>query len=63
MLGDSKPLHLIRATAYGQRHVLAKAAAEWRAALKFTPDDPALALRAGRNACIRSASTTMRWMN
>jgi tetratricopeptide (TPR) repeat protein len=38
-MGDSQAIHLIRATAYGQEGVLTKSAAEYRIALKFTPDD------------------------
>ena len=30
-MGDSEPIHLIRATAYGQEGALAKEAAEYRA--------------------------------
>jgi tetratricopeptide (TPR) repeat protein len=41
-LGDSKEIHVIRATAYGRQDMLIKAAGEYRAALKFTPDDGAL---------------------
>ncbi len=44
MMGDSKNVHVIRATAYGREDMLAKAADEYKAALKFTPDDPALHL-------------------
>ena len=43
-MGDSKNVHVIRATAYGRQDMLAKAAVEYKAALKFTPDDPALHL-------------------
>ncbi len=43
-LGDSQPIHLIRATAYGQQGSLAKAVGEYRAALKFTPNDGSLHL-------------------
>jgi tetratricopeptide (TPR) repeat protein len=43
-MGDSKNIHVIRATAYGRQDMLAKAAAEYRAALKFSPNDPALHL-------------------
>lgn len=43
-LGDSQPIHLIRATAYGQAGSLGKAAREYRAALKFTPNDGSLHL-------------------
>src|SRR5581483_10904162 len=44
ILGDSEAIHLIRGTAYGQRHQLPKAAEEYRLALKFNPDDPAIHL-------------------
>ena len=44
IMGDSQPLHLIRATAYGQRGQLTKAANEYRAALKFIPNDGSLHL-------------------
>jgi predicted Zn-dependent protease len=43
-LGDSRNVHVIRATAFGRQDMLAKAAEEYKAALKFTPDDPALHL-------------------
>lgn len=46
-LGDSRDVHVIRATAYGRENLLAKAAVEYRAALKFTPDDPALHMGLG----------------
>jgi predicted Zn-dependent protease len=46
-LGDSRDIHVIRATAYGQEDLLAKAATEYRTALKFTPDDGALHLGLG----------------
>lgn len=46
-LGDSRDIHLIRATAYGREDMLTKAANEYRAALKFTPDDGALHLGLG----------------
>ena len=46
-LGDSRDIHLIRATAYGRQNMLIKAASEYRAALKFTPDDGALNLGLG----------------
>jgi tetratricopeptide (TPR) repeat protein len=41
-MGDSRHVHLIRATAYGREGMLTKAANEYRAALKFTPNDGAL---------------------
>lgn len=44
MMGDSKNVHVIRATAYSREDMLAKAAVEYEAALKFAPDDPALHL-------------------
>jgi len=43
-LGDSELLHLIRATAYGRQGLSAKAAEEYRAALKFDPKDGSLYL-------------------
>jgi len=46
-LGDSRDIHLIRATAYGRQSMLTEAANEYRAALKFTPDDGALHLGLG----------------
>ena len=46
-LGDSRDIHVIRATAYGRQDMLLKAAIEYRAALKFTPDDGALHLGLG----------------
>jgi tetratricopeptide (TPR) repeat protein len=42
--GDSELVHTIRATAYGQEGLLIKAAAEYRAALKFDPRDGSLYL-------------------
>ncbi|MGA9464460.1 MAG: tetratricopeptide repeat protein [Terracidiphilus sp.] len=41
-LGDSRDIHVIRATAYGREDLLAKSSAEYRTALKFTPNDSAL---------------------
>jgi predicted Zn-dependent protease len=46
-LGDSRDIHVIRATVYGRQDALVKAAIEYRAALKFTPDDGALHLGMG----------------
>lgn len=43
-LGDSMPVHLIRATAYGEQGLLSHAATEYRAALKFSPNDTGLHL-------------------
>lgn len=43
-MGDSMPIHLIRATAYGQDGMLTKSAAEYGAALKYSPNDEALHL-------------------
>ena len=43
-MGDGQPIHLIRATAYGQQGALAKAVTEYRAAIKFTPNDASLHL-------------------
>ncbi len=42
LMGDSKDVHVICATAYGREDMLAKAAQEYKAALVFAPDDPAL---------------------
>jgi len=41
-LGDSLAIHIIRATAYGDQGQLAKAANEYREALKLSPDDSGL---------------------
>ena len=46
-LGDSRDIHVIRATAFGRQDMLTKAADEYRAALKFTPDDGSLHLGLG----------------
>jgi tetratricopeptide (TPR) repeat protein len=46
-LGDSREVHVIRATAYGRQDMLIKAGGEYRAALRFTPDDGALHLGLG----------------
>jgi Tfp pilus assembly protein PilF len=46
-MGDIREVHVIRATAYGRQEMLGKAIAEYRAALKFTPDDPALHMGLG----------------
>jgi tetratricopeptide (TPR) repeat protein len=46
-LSDSKQIHVIRATAFGRQDMLIKAAGEYRAALRFTPDDGALHLGLG----------------
>jgi tetratricopeptide (TPR) repeat protein len=43
-MGDSMPIHLIRATAYGQNGMLMKSAAEYRTALKYSPNDEGLHL-------------------
>jgi tetratricopeptide (TPR) repeat protein len=40
--GDSLSLHVIRATAYGSDGMLTRAAIEYRAALKFSPNDSSL---------------------
>ncbi|MGA8089436.1 MAG: tetratricopeptide repeat protein [Terracidiphilus sp.] len=42
LMGDSKDVHVICATAYGREDMLAKAAQEYKAALAFSPDDPTL---------------------
>ena len=41
-LGDSMDIHVIRATAYGREDMLARAAVEYKAALKFDPNRGAL---------------------
>lgn len=46
-LGDSRDIHVIRATAYGRQDLLVEAASEYKAALKFTPNDGALHLGLG----------------
>ena len=46
-MGDHKDLHVIRATAYGRQDMLNKAIEEYRAALKFDPNDGALYLGLG----------------
>jgi tetratricopeptide (TPR) repeat protein len=43
-MGDAMPMHLIRATAYGQNGMLTKSAAEYRIALKYSPNDGGLHL-------------------
>ena len=45
--GDSKQLHIIRASAYGNQGLLTKSAGEFRAALKFDPNDGSLYLGLG----------------
>jgi tetratricopeptide (TPR) repeat protein len=46
-MGDSEPIHLIRATAYGEEGALAKEAAEYRIALESSPNDGGLHLALG----------------
>ena len=46
-MGDLREVHVIRATAFGRQNMLGKAVSEYRAALKFTPDDPALHMGLG----------------
>jgi tetratricopeptide (TPR) repeat protein len=43
-MGDSLPIHLVRATAYGQNGMLMRSAAEYRIAIKMSPNDGALHL-------------------
>jgi tetratricopeptide (TPR) repeat protein len=43
-MGDSLPIHLVRATAYGQNGMLMKSANEYRVALKMSPNDAGLHL-------------------
>ena len=45
--GDSMPVHVIRATVYGQNGLLTKSAGEYRAALKYSPNDGPLHLALG----------------
>ena len=45
--GDTRDIHVIRATAYGREGMLTQAVAEYRAALKFTPKDGSLYLGLG----------------
>ncbi len=47
VLGDSKLIHTIRATAYGREGMLTKAEGEYRDALKFSPHDGVLYLGLG----------------
>ena len=47
VLGDSRDIHVIRATAFGRQDMLIQAAKEYKAALKFTPNDGALHLGLG----------------
>ncbi|MEO6964468.1 MAG: tetratricopeptide repeat protein, partial [Acidobacteriaceae bacterium] len=44
ILGDSELLHVIRATAYGRLGLRTKASEEYRAAMKFNPNDGSLYL-------------------
>lgn len=46
-MGNIRDVHVIRATAYGNEGLLSKAATEYRAALKFTPNDGMLRLGLG----------------
>lgn len=46
-LGDAEVFHTIRATAYGREGLLARAAFEYKAALRFDPKDGALYLGLG----------------
>ena len=43
-MGDSLPIHLIRATAYGQNGMLMKSVSEYRIAMKMSPNDGGLHL-------------------
>jgi tetratricopeptide (TPR) repeat protein len=40
--GDTRDFHVVLATAYGRENLLEKAVAEYRAALRFTPNDQSL---------------------
>lgn len=46
-MGNIRDVHVIRATAFGDEGLLSKAATEYRAALKFTPNDGMLRLGLG----------------
>lgn len=46
-MGDGQPFHVIRATAYGRMGMLSRSIGEYKAALKFTPDDGSLYLGLG----------------
>lgn len=46
-MGNIRDVHIIRATAYGSEGLQTKAAREYRAALKFTPNDGGLRLGLG----------------
>lgn len=46
-MGDMKDVHVIRATAFGRQDMLKKAIEEYRAALKFDPNDGSLHLGLG----------------
>jgi tetratricopeptide (TPR) repeat protein len=46
-MGDSMPIHLIRAVAYGQNGMLVRSAGEYRIALTYSPDDADLHLALG----------------
>ena len=46
-MGDIRDVHVIRATAYGDEGLQGKSATEYRAALKFTPNDGTLRLGLG----------------
>ncbi|MGC2636797.1 MAG: tetratricopeptide repeat protein [Acidobacteriaceae bacterium] len=47
VMGDAEAFHAIRATAYGREGMITKAIGEYKAALKFTPDDGTLYLGLG----------------
>ncbi|HEX4286323.1 MAG TPA: tetratricopeptide repeat protein [Terracidiphilus sp.] len=47
LMGDMRDVHVIRATAYAREELLTKAAGEYRAALRFTPNDGGLHLGLG----------------
>lgn len=46
-MGDSRDVHVIRATAYSRQDMMAKAVGEYRLALSFTPEDGDLHLALG----------------
>ena len=49
-MGESGATHLARATAYRQQRLLASAEQEYRAALKYAPNDLGAAFSVGRHA-------------
>ena len=54
-MGESGATHLVKATAYRQQRLLASAEKEYRAALKYAPNDLGLQTGAGRHALSHAA--------